>query len=648
MVPMEYSKRIVGVFFDDPNPEGYPLNDEMYEEAYLEFDKLLASKGARLFLFRSQSTYVSGNTFNGGWFYNNGELQRHEGHIRADVILNKGNLSWDDSGIVINVRELEELCTDKSRTYVAFPEYSPATHTVHNKEELEKALAAARGSMVVAKPLDDEGGAGVHIASKDEIRAAVNSFPYLIQEFIDTSEGIPGVMEGYHDLRIACVSGEITHCYYRTPPPGSLLANVSQGGEIHFLKSVPEDAMKIFEEIDDYMKRWPERIYCIDLGRNIDGRWMIIEMNSKPGFLTKSFGYQAERFMDRIASLLIRVANVQPGISDKSQHPAGLKVGIFFDHPDGDGYPFDDEEYRVSYRQLATVFAQRGAETHIVRNQSTYLGGNKFSRSWKFNGLTFEKQNEPVEVDVIFNRGELVADDDASLVKNPDIQSICGDKWTTYTLIPHLMPMTAMVKTTDDFHAAITLIESEKIVIKPLDGFGGEGIVIIAKNEAKNLMPSFPCIVQEFIDTSAGIPGLIEGVHDLRLVALNNKIMHSYLRSAEEGKLLANVSQGGTEIEVLPEKIPQEARALFEQVDAVMKQFHDRHYSVDVVRSASGRWYVIELNESPGLSRMDRGPSYVPYFNALADFILSKAREPFQQNSTETAQARDASSAMLP
>jgi len=301
----------IAVFFDKPGKDGYPFNlKDYYGVAYTEFALEIEKRGAALYIVRTQESYLGGNCFKSGWVFEKGELKDVDEVIEADLIFNKGNLVWDKTAYVINVEEVERLCTDKSLTYATFPLHSPQSRVVHNAGELAAALAELNGDMLVAKPLNKEGGEGVHIAPRKEIGEYVKEFPYIIQEFIDTSAGIPGLMDGHHDLRIASVNGVITHCYYRTPPQGSLLANVAGGGQMYFVtpEQIPAEPMGLFKEIDVYMSRYAERIYSVDMGRNSDGRWMIIEMNSRPGLLPRHTGKAAETFQIAVADMLTRLA----------------------------------------------------------------------------------------------------------------------------------------------------------------------------------------------------------------------------------------------------------------------------------------------------------------------------------------------------
>jgi len=302
--------RNIVVFFDKPGKNGYPLDREDYIDSYRELSEKLEKGGATLFVARTQDSYIESNTFASGWVYQDGELIDVPDAFTVDVIFNKGNLIWDDNATVMNIRDVENLCTDKAKAYAQFPELCPESFTVHSQDELQSAIDNIPSEIIVAKPLDKEGGEGVMIGPRNEIAPQITSFPYMIQEFIDTSAGIPGIVAGYHDLRIACVNGEVTHCVYRTPPKGKLAANVSQGGSLSMVPraQIPTGAMDMFLKVDAYMAKFPKRIYSVDMGRNIDGRWLMIEMNSKPGLLPARYGNDFAFFQDKVSKLLLDVA----------------------------------------------------------------------------------------------------------------------------------------------------------------------------------------------------------------------------------------------------------------------------------------------------------------------------------------------------
>lgn len=297
----------VAVYFDAPAFDDYPFNKPLYAQAYHEFAALLAQKGVTFFIVREQSTYVGKNVFQGVWIFQDGSFQRREGKMYVDLIYNKGYFKADDGAHVLNDPKLDDLCTDKWKTYQLIPNLSPMTVIAHDAEGLDTALHNIPSDLTVVKPLDGEEGEGVEIAPKAEIRAKDHSYPLLVQEFLDTSAGIPDIVGGTHDFRLTSINGEIIVCFVRTPPPKSLIANVALGGakkEIPIAK-IPNEALSLFRKVEEKLTAFPVRIYATDMGRTVNGEWKIIELNSKPGLNPRSKGPNFARFQDVLADTLI-------------------------------------------------------------------------------------------------------------------------------------------------------------------------------------------------------------------------------------------------------------------------------------------------------------------------------------------------------
>lgn len=300
--------RTVAVFFDAPAPDGYPFDAEEYRESYRDFALLLRSRGARVFVVRGPSCYQGGSAFASGWEYDAaGKLRAHKGRIVADVIYNKGHLAADRLAPVVNDPELDALCTDKRRTAALLPEISPLTCLVQSPADIDTQLATLSTPRVVAKPVDGEGGHGVHIGSKDEVRANITSYPYLLQEYIDTAAGIPGIVEGTHDFRMLCVRGALIQAFVRTPPPGGVLPNVAQGGSTHEvpLERIPASARDVFNMVDARLTGFRDRVYSVDVGFHQGTTWKLFELNSRPALFSRSRGAGFVRFHEALADLLL-------------------------------------------------------------------------------------------------------------------------------------------------------------------------------------------------------------------------------------------------------------------------------------------------------------------------------------------------------
>ena len=309
----------------------------------------------------------------------------------------------------------------------------------------------------------------------------------------------------------------------------------------------------------------------------------------------------------------------------KSMTPnaGGKIIGVFFDDPKFDDYPFDDPEYRQSYSQFAKMFEDRGAGFWIVRAQERYMGGNRFSEGWKFEKGDFHLHPEPVELNVIYNKGHFVGDDRAVIINEPTFESICTDKAETYRLFPSLFPVTVVAKDRVEAERLLAGLKTDMIVAKPPDQEGGKGVKVLPRAEIIRAIPSYPYLLQEFIDTSDGIEGIAGSMHDLRMNIVGGTLVIAYVREPKAGSYLANESQGGTLTEVSLSKLPREVLAIGNVVDESLQRFPHRVYSIDLGRDRSGQWKLFELNSKPGLDPVGKYPGAERFMQALVDVLLS-------------------------
>lgn len=299
--------RSVVVFFDAPAADGYPFDNEEYRRSYRQLATALHSQGAALFVARGMQSYAGEGRFQSGWMYEAGELVWHGQPFTADIVYNKGHFLTDGHVLMVNDPELDALCTDKQRTRDAFPELSPGSYVVASSQQLQDAAKAIATDWVVAKPIDGEGGLGVLIGSKAHVCNQIPQFPYLVEEFIDTSGGIPGIVTGSHDFRMLCVRGKLIQAFVRTPPPGGLLPNVAQGGSTHEvpLSQVPASARDVFDAVDRKLTQFADRVYSIDLGLCATGAWKLFELNSRPALFARDRGAGFGAFHDALVDVLV-------------------------------------------------------------------------------------------------------------------------------------------------------------------------------------------------------------------------------------------------------------------------------------------------------------------------------------------------------
>lgn len=300
-------------------------------------------------------------------------------------------------------------------------------------------------------------------------------------------------------------------------------------------------------------------------------------------------------------------------------------IAAFFTQPGTDAYPLNEEYYRTAYRELAGLIRERGRRLVIVRSMDSYMGNGRFSRYWTIDleKDAFYPVEEPINPDLIYNKGKFKADGPLPIINNPEMDWICLDKRSTYDRFPELCPLTKEVSSSQQADEVLKQFSTAMAVAKPIDGEEGRGVIIDKKELLAERIPSYPYLVQEFIDTSGGIPGISDGMHDLRMTMVDGVVSNCFIRVPAKGKLVSNLAQGGSKHEVPIDKLPKEAVALAQKVEEMFRSYGRCIYSVDMGRDVSGRWYIIELNSQPGVTCSREGPLSVNFQNRLADLLTS-------------------------
>jgi glutathione synthase/RimK-type ligase-like ATP-grasp enzyme len=252
-----------------------------------------------------------------------------------------------------------------------------------------------------------------------------------------------------------------------------------------------------------------------------------------------------------------------------------------------------------------------------------YIGENTFTHAWKWQGKILQRINGPLTFDLIWNRGNFLGDEHCNIMNDPALGEITTDKWKSYLLLPEHHPKTVLLQSVRNVDSALRSLRGSWLVGKPIDRSGGEGVIIGPREKVIDQLEVFPYLLQEFIDSRHGIPGLVQEPYDLRIISLKGEISLCYIRTAPPGEFTANVSRGGKEIEVKPELIPEGACNLFYAVDAKFQKFANRMYCVDMALDRDGHWKIIELNSQPGFSPKFTGKSYPIFYRKLAELLLS-------------------------
>jgi glutathione synthase len=90
--------------------------------------------------------------------------------------------------------------------------------------------------------------------------------------------------------------------------------------------------------------------------------------------------------------------------------------------------------------------------------------------------------------------------------------------------------------------------EEEKMILKPLDGSGGKGVIVLEKNAMSNINSLLDFYIDESGENYVILQEYIEGAEngDVRVMMLNGKAIGAYHRKPAEGEHRANIQTGGS------------------------------------------------------------------------------------------------------
>jgi hypothetical protein len=279
--------------------------------SYLALLDALTRCGHRVFLAHDAESWRGNDMFSVG-----GEIEP----IRADVIYNLGNIPGDDfpgdssRARITNTPAFRTFCASKFAVHEYLREFFPKTILITSEKDFYGALEKLPRERVVFKPNTGTNGRGVKVLKKDEVALddemrAIIAEPggALLQEFIDTSKGIVGICDSYHDLRLATVNNVIALAHVRIPEPGSLIANYAQGATIHELAAadIPKKVHPFYQKVHaKIVERFPNPMYTMDIGIGADGTPLLFEINGTTAFPWPEFASK-DFFIEQLTEHLI-------------------------------------------------------------------------------------------------------------------------------------------------------------------------------------------------------------------------------------------------------------------------------------------------------------------------------------------------------
>jgi len=274
--------------------------------------------------------------------------------------------------------------------------------------------------------------------------------------------------------------------------------------------------------------------------------------------------------------------------------------------------PFKNKDYQYSYEYFYSLCKKSGVQMYRASYEWYDYEKNIFKHAWIYKAenagwerasdikpdMIYDKTKARLE---IYHKKELVGKK-YKFINNLEFTQLVDNKFLTSLLFEKWSKKSWLANSKEELAAILPKIKTSRVVLKPLMESGGKDVLILKKKEALSKIGHEQLwLVQEFVDSSRGVPGVSRGVHDLRLVFVNNKIIYAYIREPAKGKLLANLAQGGTLTIVPLNKIPKSVQPIISHANQIFETFSPRIYSIDFMFDEKKRPWVVELNSMPGL-----------------------------------------------
>ncbi len=188
----------------------------------------------------------------------------------------------------------------------------------------------------------------------------------------------------------------------------------------------------------------------------------------------------------------------------------------------------------------------------VSENITTFYKKVKFEKKFvalhAFDCLMLRK--DPPMNPIVFNFLDAIKDEVVIINDVDGIRKANNKLYTTTFHDPNntYLPITHVSGSKKFINKTIDESDAEKMILKPLDGSGGKGVIVLEKNAKENINSLLDFYIDDTGDNYVILQEFIEGADegDVRVLMLNGKFIGAYNRKPAEGEIRANIQQGGT------------------------------------------------------------------------------------------------------
>lgn len=288
------------------------------------------------------------------------------------------------------------------------------------------------------------------------------------------------------------------------------------------------------------------------------------------------------------------------------------KIGVCFSRNFEEENPLGHIDKKLPVYLRFLDFCLRAGWDVFILTRKTYQGEGIFAGVWHYQNGKFYREKEKLKIDLVYDRSGGIRfpleKDSLKVVNIRDFKILCWDKWRAFKEIGQFMPATFWVGDWQNAPKIFRQIKSNWIVLKPYNGLKGLGVSIGLKKDFVKFKPLLgrKYLAQEFIDTSAGVPGIAAGLHDIRIVIINGEVVWSHVRVPPKGSFKSNVVSGGILLEIDYRKVPESIKEIVNQISRKFYfQYDNSIYSLDFGIGRDGKPYIFEINDQIGFPRWE-------------------------------------------
>jgi len=204
----------------------------------------------------------------------------------------------------------------------------------------------------------------------------------------------------------------------------------------------------------------------------------------------------------------------------------------------------------ITLSNCQTIIKPLKVSTSLTNfHQSTQF--EKGMRVLKEFDAIFMRDNPPLDPFVL-NFLDSVKDETFILNSVNGLREANNKIYTAAYYDPHkeIIPTTFVSKNIDYLLGVIQQSDKEKMIMKPLDGYGGRGVIVVEKTAMDNIKS----LLEFYINKSKGesnyviLQEYVEGAEngDVRVLMLNGKPIGALRRIPAKGDIRSNISAGGS------------------------------------------------------------------------------------------------------